>query len=184
MKPVPALKLGPWIETASGEVFNLYAPKFTIEDIGHGLSHLCRYSGQCRQFYSVAEHSVLVSEIMRHLGLGSPLEGLLHDATEAYISDIASPWKTLLPDYVLLEERLEFVMRAHFNLPSTMTAECRFADQVALVLEARVLLPSKGADWGFPPGVVAQADQLTFNIKCMHPLAARSAFWKRYEELS
>src|SRR5579872_2947230 len=83
----------PWIQTASGLEFPLFEPRLdaiNIEDIAHGLSMICRFTGQCARFYSVAEHSVHVSHLV-------PREdaawGLLHDAAEAYLGDVASPLK-------------------------------------------------------------------------------------------
>jgi len=58
---------GPTIMLVSGRRFDFLNPRgsdFGIEDIAHGLAHICRYSGQCRAFYSVAEHSILGSGLI------------------------------------------------------------------------------------------------------------------------
>src|ERR1700734_2059257 len=86
------IDVGPSIMLHSGAWFDFAAPhssRFTIEDIAHGLANICRYSGQCNRFYSVAEHSVLVSEI----AVGFELEALMHDAAEAFLGDITRPLK-------------------------------------------------------------------------------------------
>src|SRR5438477_8188248 len=93
---------GPTIMLQSGAWFDFRAPassNFTIEDVAHGLANICRYAGQCRRFYSVAEHSILVSET----ALGFELEALLHDAAEAFMGDITRPLKQILPQYKKIE---------------------------------------------------------------------------------
>lgn len=153
--------LEPFIETASGRNFYINKPEFHANDIAHALGNQCRYTGHSKKFFSVAEHSVLVSHIMRFLDLGDPFEGLMHDAAEAYLSDIAAPWKALLPDYKVLEEKIEVPLRAHFGLPDTITIGCKKADWLALFVEANILMPSKAAQWIAPPGIKEQAAALT-----------------------
>lgn len=85
------------IVTYTGKVFDLLNPSpdmVCIEDIAHSLAYQCRYTGHTREFYSVAQHCVLMAE---NPDLpGDPLQKLMHDAAEAYIGDIANPWKNLL----------------------------------------------------------------------------------------
>ena len=98
-------KRGPFILTSSGEVFSFdhINPKsIEIGDIAHSLSQLCRYTGHTPTFYSVAQHSLLVSEKMPG-GPPEKLVGLLHDAAEAYVNDLASPLKTWLESQGNLE---------------------------------------------------------------------------------
>jgi 5'-nucleotidase len=100
------IEKGPTIMLQSGAWFDFRAPKssnFTIEDIAHGLANICRYAGQCRKFYSVAEHSILVSEV----AVGFELEALLHDAAEAFMGDITRPLKQMLPEYKKIEDEVE-----------------------------------------------------------------------------
>jgi hypothetical protein len=88
---------GPYIVTYTGRRFHFLDPKIdeiSIEDIAHALSNVCRFTGHTKRFYSVAEHSCLVSALC-----DNRLEGLLHDASEAYMSDLSSPLKMLVPDY-------------------------------------------------------------------------------------
>src|SRR6266496_3875421 len=94
---------------ASGKWFNVFNPKpedVDIRDIAHALSNQCRFTGHTKEFYSVAQHSVLVSTFC------APEDaawGLLHDASEAYLSDIASPVKKhpdFGPFYLEAEKRI------------------------------------------------------------------------------
>src|SRR4051812_23383484 len=101
----------PYIETVSGKKIYFNEPTedmFDIKDIAHALSMNCRYTGHCSRFYSVAEHSVHVSNLLK--GTSLELAGLLHDASEAYITDIASPIKQFLPDYLMMEDKLMAVI--------------------------------------------------------------------------
>ncbi|MFI5397630.1 MAG: hypothetical protein ACHQ9S_18995 [Candidatus Binatia bacterium] len=175
-----------YIETASGKKFFLMRPTFDIGDIAHALANNCRYTGHTKNRYSVAEHSVLVSMIMQDQKLGNPYEGLMHDAHEAYICDMASPWKRLLPDYREHEARIELAMRRWAVLPDKISSEAKLVDYAALILEARVLIPSKAKDWPMAPKVIALANkvQQDYMIMCWDAPAAKHAFLVRYSELT
>src|SRR5271165_7548492 len=84
---------GDWIQTYTGRVMYPLDPRpeeINIIDIAHALSNLCRFTGHVRTFYSVAEHSVRVSQ---HCDPKDALWGLLHDASEAYLADMSRPMK-------------------------------------------------------------------------------------------
>lgn len=186
------MKIEPFIETVTGRRF--YAlnddPGFDIFEIAAGLSKACRYSGQCLDFYSVAEHSVLVSEIMETWRMGDPFEGLMHDGTEAFLSDIAGPWKRRLPDYKALEAEIEGKLKSHFGLPHEKTPGCEEADKIALMVEGRSLLPSKGElmiAGGIPAHYGTLADSWIachgHSIHCWDHRTARRRFMQRYLQL-
>jgi len=104
------------IRTFTGRTLDLLAPEpeaIAIEDIAHGLAHTCRFSGQCARFYSVAEHAVRVSQMVP---AEHALIGLLHDASEAYLSDLVSPLKVLrdLSGYRAIEAALMDVILRRF----------------------------------------------------------------------
>lgn len=139
-----------YIETYSGKKFYINNPEFCIEDIAHALSNQCRFTGHTKRFYSVAEHSVLVSRIMTFLDLGDPFEGLMHDAHEAYCADLASPWKVELPEYKVFEKKLEIPLRLWAGLPETVSEGCKRADWIALFVEAGELIHSRALDWQVP----------------------------------
>jgi hypothetical protein len=174
-----------YIETCKGKRFYIDDPKFDIDEIAHALSMQCRYTGHTDRFYSVAEHSVLVANIMTALNLGDPLEGLLHDANEAYLSDIASPWKALLPDYKKIEAKIEGPMRKHFGLPEKITDGCKYADWVALFAEAHVMIPTGGEDWITPDPKMREDAKKFHNYQFgMDHQVARKRFLYEYTRLS
>lgn len=186
------MKIEPFIETVTGRKFYFLAenPGFEIEEIGSGLSKACRYTGQCLDFYSVAEHSLLVSQIMETWRLGDPFEGLVHDASEAYLSDVAGPAKFLLPDYKALEAEIEGKLKPAFGLPVDKSAGCEEADKIALIVEGRTLLPSKGAlmiEGGIPAYFGELADQWIAchgpSIECWDHRVARVKFLERFHLL-
>lgn len=163
-----------WMLTFSGKQFDPIDPQpdmIDLIDIAHGLSHECRYAGQCRYFYSVAQHSVMVSQIVP---LERALEGLLHDATEAYLKDIPRPLKALLPDYRSIEARVDAVIRDRFGLPAEMSMEVKDADLVLLATERRDLMP-EGAPWASLQGITP----LGKTIRATHPGRAKSLFMEQ-----
>lgn len=136
-----------YIETYTGKKFYFLDPSpdsIDIVDIAHALSMICRYTGHCNRFYSVAEHSVHVANLLPE---GLKLAGLLHDASEAYITDIASPIKQHLPDYQKMEDTLCAAIYAKYKLEYPSNALVKAADYCMLSTEAHYLLPSRGNDW-------------------------------------
>jgi hypothetical protein len=138
---------GDWMQTGSGRRFYPLDPRpddIDIEDIAHALSNLCRFAGHCRLFYSVAQHCVIVSNL---LPPRLKLAGLLHDATEAYLVDVPRPLKVALPGYKEIEHRLEAVIAEKFGVDFS-DPRIKRADNIALMTEARDLLGRTPADWG------------------------------------
>jgi 5'-deoxynucleotidase YfbR-like HD superfamily hydrolase len=134
-----------YIETASGKLYHFLNPQpdeIVIEDIALALANKCRFGGHS-DFYSVAEHSVLVA---LRLPPGLQLAGLLHDASEAYLGDIPSPIKDVLPDYKKLENINQTAIEQKFGLDLSMDdfKKIKMADLAALRTEAHYLMTSKG----------------------------------------
>lgn len=89
-----------------------------ILDIAHALSLMCRANGHIRRFYSVAQHCVNCCKEAEARGLTEELQlaCLLHDASEAFISDITRPVKRSLPQYLVVEEALQRQIFVRFRL--------------------------------------------------------------------
>jgi len=107
-----------------------------ILDIAYGLSNECRFGGQC-EFYCVAQHSVLVAEVLNVVAKDYVYEGLMHDATEAYLKDIPHPLK-YSPEFAMylpMEERLGQAIFDKFNLTWPLDKEVKWADTALLLLE-------------------------------------------------
>lgn len=175
----------PYIETVSGTKFYFQQPEpemFNIEDIAHALSMNCRYTGQCARFYSVAEHSYLVSLLLE--GTSLELAGLLHDGSEAYITDIASPIKQFLPDYLKMEDNIMDALFTKYGLEYPMHPAVKHCDRVMLSTEAHYLLPSKGNTWDMwlKPNSRPKIEAGIIP-SCVDPKVAKNLFLDRYTEL-
>lgn len=184
---------GPWLQTVSGRAWCAEEPEaydYTIEELAHALAHLCRFAGHTRQFYSVAQHSVLVARIAyASLHLTSVDQrreaargALLHDAAEAFVIDMPAPLKRMpqLAGYRELIQRVEDAIARQFGLLGWAgTRLVREADLRALATEKRDVLGSSPHDahWGvdLPPPV---DDRIT---RCQDPIAARESFLRHWE---
>ena len=177
-----------YIELYSGSRFTpgSRGHQWKVEDIAHSLGNQCRYTGHCRNFYSVAEHSVLCSLLAEETGLCDPFEALMHDAHESVISDMAAPWKPHLPEFSEAEQKCAEDLRAHFGLPLQTTPGCKRVDYLALFIEARFLIHSKGEGWVDPLNLRPEALKLVergWHPGCLEPAQAKQAFLRAFHEL-
>lgn len=170
-------KLNAGIQLHSGEYFYFSEPEksnYTLDDIAHALSHICRYSGHCNKFYSVAQHCVLASHIH------PTKQTLMHDATEAFLSDIPSPLKRILPDYRKIERFIEMSIFKRFNIELDMAPEVKVADIIMLATEKRDLMNDEyGHKWPILEGV----EPLPAKIVPWPPEYAKVMFYARAKEL-
>ena len=145
---------GNWITTFTGKKFHFLDPRIDeidIIDIAHHLSLNCRFIGACKEFYSVAEHSIRVAEIVPY---EYRLHALLHDAGEAYIPDLPRPEKANLPEFKGMEIIILQAIFRKFLYPvdaqkpdSELIKE---ADNILLATEARDLMHNT-KDWATLP---------------------------------
>lgn len=180
MDPRIKTAIGPTILLQSGAYFDLIdaaSSTFTIEDIAHGLSMTCRFAGQCREFYSVAEHSVLTSMLVPE---GLKLAALMHDAAEAFIGDVTRPLKRLLLDYKRIEAEIEAAIAARFGIAGMHEPAVKAADLAMLAAEQAAMMPRHTDSWAVLTGVVP-AD-VTF--RHWTPIEAKFAFLNRYADLT
>ena len=185
------------IVTYTGRVFEFLNPKpemVCIEDIAHALASMCRYTGHVREFYSVAQHCVLMA-LDEDLS-GDPLKKLLHDAAEAYIGDMASPWKGLLAvfdsfycqtlgsDYPMtvkqFEQEIQKVIGEALGVDLSSSPEVKLSDTRMFWTEIRDLMPemSESFEWG-PPRMKPASER----IIPWHPLTAEGMFLSVYNRL-
>ena len=173
----------PWIQTYSGQRFELIDPSLDsikIIDIAHSLSMLSRFNGHVDRFYSVAEHSVLVSKLVPK---EFALFGLLHDANEAYIGDMASPVKGLFPRFKLLSDDIEerIFEKYHVRVTDEGVAAVKKADLQMLKVEYDELIGDAGHPWE----ILEDVDMTGTKVKLsyMYPSDAKNAFIRRFNEL-
>jgi hypothetical protein len=162
----------PTILTAAGHYFNFVDLKdnvVSLYDIAQALSHICRFTGHTREFYSVAQHSVLVSRIVspKHARIA-----LYHDAAEAYLGDVSRPLKSLLPDYQAIERRVQADILKKLGLPEEIPEEVKKADRILLATEQRDLMPAHYDVWP----VIADIEPLPDRIEPWAPWDAYRCF--------
>ena len=170
-------KMKPWIQTHTGLKFDLTAPTpemVCIEDIAHALSHLGRFTGHTRKLYTVAQHSFLVAA---HVPEEDALQALLHDATEAYVGDVSSPLKQLLPAYKAIEASVREAICLRFDLPFDLPPSVKVADLRMLMTEARDLLGPPPASWHI------DAEPYPIGIHPFEPETAKATFLTTWESL-
>jgi len=122
------------IQTFTGEMFDIFNPerhKIQLRDISHAISMICRYGGHTREFYSVAEHCVLMAGwFVDQEKYDLARVALLHDATEAYMGDLVRPLKLqpALTHYRVVEDNLQGAIFSNYGLPPGMPMEVKEAD--------------------------------------------------------
>lgn len=168
-----------WIQLHSGKKFYPMAPTeedITIRDIAHSLSHMCRFTGHCKSFYSVAQHCVLVSYLVDS---DFALCGLLHDASEAYLVDVPKPLKRLpvFAGYRELEGKLQTMIFEKFGWCGGEVPEVKKVDTQMLATEARDLMSPLHPEW------IQPCAPLPITITPLGPNEAKMLFLDRFKEL-
>jgi 5'-deoxynucleotidase YfbR-like HD superfamily hydrolase len=173
------------IQTVSGRWVNPLTPdiaQIDIGDIAQALANTCRFGGHSRRFYSVAQHSTIVSDVCAERG-ASPAEALvalLHDAAEAYLVDLPHPIKhrsDLGPPFQRAEKTMEEAIAVRFEL-GPPPADMKSIDRSLLATERRTFTSNLDS-WpeleGFEP--------LPIEINPWDPPRALREFLERFERL-
>lgn len=195
---VDAGSRGGWNECYTGTRFYTFDPQpedVKIADIGHSLGLQCRYNGNCRRFYSVAEHCCLLSDYVRPRGwhnLEGPWPGkwigefkydalvaLMHDAAEAYIGDLIRPVKHRMQQFKELEALIEAVVFPSLGLPAEIPAWMRELDSRILCDERAQVMLTDHNEWS-----TDELDPLGVRIRFWPPARAEFEFLRRFFELS
>ena len=175
IEPIKEKRGGNWMRTISNVQFWPLDPKpeeILITDIAHAESMLCRFCGHVRQHYSVAQHSYYVS-----LFCDEPMKGLLHDASEAYLTDLPTPIKSAdgMEEYRRAEHVLQSMIYLKYCKDSIETDNLRWADHQMLLLEKQSL-KKQDTNWTDLPTI-------KMDIELWSPEEAKRMFLKRFVEL-
>lgn len=170
-------RVGDWMQTVTGRKFWPMDPRpedVDIIDIAHALSMICRFGGHCLRFYSVAEHSVLIA---RKAPPEYQLAALLHDASEAYLSDIVRPLKRSLPEYRLAEDRVQHAIRLRFSLGYVGGQCVKQLDRAILADERAQNMEPTDEVWSIGEG------PLGVTLQFWSPERARDEFLDCYDQV-
>ena len=176
---------GPYLQTISGRWVNPFDPdpdQLDIGDIARALANQCRFGGHCRVFYSVAQHSVIVSELIEQRGgdAEDAFAALMHDASEAYLGDMPHPLKHRSPlgaAFKAAEKQLEQAIRARFGIKPDVP-EIKPVDSALLATERRAF---SAEQWHWPE--LDGVEPLDLELTAWSPDEAADAFARRYAEL-
>jgi hypothetical protein len=175
------------IQTRSGRYvapLRLDPEDVDVADIAHALSNQCRFGGHTRVFYSVAEHSCRVSDLVAEQG-GSDYEtlyGLLHDAAEAYLVDLPRPIKHAigLERYRAAESTVMEAISVALGLDAEVPAIVHEADNRLLVTERRDLMHARDDEvWR----IFEEVEPLPERIRPWKPEVAKYGYVRRYVTL-
>ena len=176
---------GPYLQTVSGRWVNPFDPdpsQLDAGDIARALANQCRFGGHSRVFYSVAQHAVIVSELVEQGGgdVEDVFAALMHDATEAYLGDMPHPLKHRSPlgaAFKQAEDHLERALRERFRIKPDVP-EIKRADRALLATERRAF---SAEDWHWPE--LAGIEPLDLELTAWSPDEAARVFAARYAEL-
>jgi hypothetical protein len=186
-----------WQRMLSGRRLDLLDPTpmdIEVADIAHGLAFVARWNGQTAGdfAYSVAEHSLLVTDIFIAMNPSAPvkwqLAALLHDAPEYVIGDMISPVKSALgPDYGELDDRLMAAIHIRFGLPAVLPVavkkQIKKADKISAWLEAVQIAGFTQAEADKLFGKIDSDMANSLEIRLRSPVEVRNNFTARHAEL-
>jgi uncharacterized protein len=176
---------GPYLQTVSGRWVNPFDPdpaQLDAGDIARALANQCRFGGHSRVFYSVAQHSVIVSRLVEDRGgdVEDVFAALMHDATEAYLGDMPHPLKHRSPlgaAFKEAEDHLEQAIRHRFAIKPDVPG-IKQADRGLLATERRAF---SAETWHWPE--LDGVEPVDLQLTAWSPDKAADEFAKRYAEL-
>lgn len=145
-----------WMQSFTGRQMwplALTPDQIHLEDIAHALALKVRFNGHCKWHYSIAQHSILVSgRVPRE----DAIEGLMHDAAEAYLADIPRPVKPMIKEWKQIEHSVEAVIAERFGYRFPFPASIKIADNAMVLAERNAIMekPQPHMKWDVP-GVAA-----------------------------
>lgn len=165
------------IQTFTGKQLNVLDPDpndICIEDIAHSLSYTSRFGGHLKEFFSIAQHCLIVQEQCKE---EDKLWGLLHDASEAYLSDVVTPLKKsdFFKGYKLVEKSLEKVIFEKFGLFGEIPKSVDIIDKSSFYIEIANFYDHWPKD--------KMHELPNYPIKAMTSAEAEAMFLKRFYEL-
>ncbi len=182
------------IRTCTGGYFHLDSDdvnEISLNAIARATSRLCRFTGHLVdgvQMYSVAEHSVLVSYLLERMGAPADVifQGLMHDASEAYLSDIAAPFKGAIGNYYEVEGKIMKRICDRYLLPEKFDYRVKQADWYALFIEARAIVCPDEEElktWQGYEEHGEKSKEFKFGVQCWLPDEARNQFLIRFAQV-
>ncbi|MCE6957717.1 hypothetical protein LAZ40_01410 [Cereibacter sphaeroides] len=175
----------PRLELADGRLFNPFQPDpdaIAPELVAIGLGNCCRFGGQIPEFYSVAQHSVLVA-LLAPRDLPAQRMALLHDAEEGFgLPDLPTPFKPRLPAYVEAQAQITRAVEIRFGLDPADHPRIKPADLGALALEKVRLKTDANPDyWREWVGEIEIVDWV--RIVPLGPLEARELWLEAFDRV-
>lgn len=163
----------------------------SLEAIAAATSRLCRFTGHLIEgveIYSVAEHSVLVSHLLERMGCPSGVifQGLMHDASEAYLADIAAPFKGEIGNYYAVEGKVMDRIKDRFLLPDQFDYRVKIADWYALFIEARQIVLTDERELSTWQGYAEHGEasqEFQVPVQCWLPSMAKAQFLMRFAQV-
>jgi len=182
-------RIGSWMQTYTGGQFWPLDPRpedILVVDIAQALSMTCRYNGHVTAFYSVAEHSVILSNFVSP---ENALAALLHDAAEAYVGDMVRPLKQDMPQFKEAEDKILGMIFAKYGLDTErvddkivpfIPDEVHDADNRILLDEKNQLLARGSYQWHQE---LNGTKRLGVDVHCWSPRVAKEEFMYRFDQL-
>lgn len=171
---------GKFIQVYSGGRFWPLDPRpeeITLDDIAHALSHQCRFSGHTEFHYSVAQHSVLVSDYC-----DEPLAGLMHDSSEAFLVDIPRPIKPAIPQYLEIEAKIMAIIGKKFGFLVPVSDNVIAIDNAMLWLEKNQVM-KPGLNWYQDKDANIPEEMKNLKLLEWSPRYAKEAFIYRFHQI-